>query len=94
MKKLWIVVILIVCLGVELTFAAKPVLRVGTDATYASFETIDNKGNYVGLDMELIKMIADEMGMELKIQNTSWDGIIPGLMNGNYDCLISAKNQC
>lgn len=24
------------------------------------------------------------------MQNVQWDGIIPGLMNGNYDCLISA----
>jgi polar amino acid transport system substrate-binding protein len=89
-KKLWIAIILVVCLGVGLTFAAKPVLRVGTDATYAPFETVDSSGNYVGYDMELIKMIADEMGMELKLQNIGWDGIIPGLMNGNYDCLISA----
>jgi polar amino acid transport system substrate-binding protein len=73
-----------------MTFAAKPELKVGTDATYAPFETVDSSGNYVGLDMELIKMIADEMGMELKLQNIGWDGIIPGLMNGNYDCLISA----
>ena len=35
-------------------------------------------------------MIADEMGMKLELQNIGWDGIIPGLMNGNYDCLISA----
>lgn len=90
MKKLWIAIILIVCLGVGMTFAAKPVLKVGTDATYAPFETIDSKGNFVGLDMEVIKLVADEMGMELKLQNISWDGIIPGLMNGNYDCLISA----
>jgi ABC-type amino acid transport substrate-binding protein len=89
-KKLWIAVILIVCLGVGMTFAAKPELNVGTDATYAPFETIDSSGKYVGLDMELIQMIADEMGMELKLQNIGWDGIIPGLMNGNYDCLISA----
>lgn len=90
MKKLWITAILIVCLGVGMAYAAKLVLKVGTDATYAPFETIDSSGKYVGLDMELIQMIADEMGMELKLQNIGWDGIIPGLMNGNYDCLISA----
>lgn len=71
-------------------FQSKQVLNVGTDATYEPFETIDESGNYVGFDMELIKMIADEMGMELKIHNVNWDGIIPGLINGNYDCLISA----
>lgn len=69
---------------------SKQTLTVGTDATYEPFESIDESGNYVGFDMELIKMIADELKMELKIQNVNWDGIIPGLINGNYDCLISA----
>ncbi|MGE5605997.1 MAG: basic amino acid ABC transporter substrate-binding protein [Bacteroidota bacterium] len=69
---------------------SKKTLNVGTDATYEPFESIDESGNYVGFDMELIKMVADEMKMELKLQNVNWDGIIPGLINGNYDCLISA----
>ncbi len=69
---------------------SKKALNVGTDATYEPFESIDESGNYVGFDMELIKMVADEMKMELKLQNINWDGIIPGLINGNYDCLISA----
>jgi polar amino acid transport system substrate-binding protein len=69
---------------------SKKVLNVGTDAAYEPFESIDESGEFVGFDMELIKMVADEIGMELKLHNVSWDGIIPGLMNGNYDCLISA----
>ena len=65
-------------------------LTVGTDATYEPFESIDESGNFVGLDIELIEMVAAEMDMELEIKNVNWDGIIPGLLNGNYDCLISA----
>ncbi len=89
-KLLWISLVLALVLTSGLAFAAKPVLRVGTDATYEPFETIDKSGAYVGFDMELIKMVADQMGYELKLQNVGWDGIIPGLNNGNYDCLISA----
>ncbi len=90
-KLLWLSLVLALVLSTGLAFAAKPVLKVGTDATYEPFETIDPKtGQFVGFDMELIKMVADEMGMELQLQNIGWDGIIPGLMNGNYDCLISA----
>lgn len=69
---------------------ARPVLRVGTDAAYEPFEYIDEDGNFAGFDMELIAMVAEEMGRDLELQNVQWDGIIPGLMNGNYDCLISA----
>lgn len=87
--------ILVLVLTITLTlfagcFQSKQVLNVGTDATFEPFESVDESGNFVGFDMELIKMIADEMKMELKIHNVNWDGIIPGLINGNYDCLISA----
>lgn len=92
MKKLFcfsFVAILVLGLATG-CFQSKKVLNVGTDAAYEPFESIDESGEFVGFDMELIKMVADEIGMELKIHNVSWDGIIPGLMNGNYDCLISA----
>ncbi len=92
MKKfLWISIISVMILALSAgCLQSKKVLNVGTDATYEPFESIDASGNYVGFDMELIKMIADELKMELKLQNIGWDGIIPGLLNGNYDCLISA----
>jgi ABC-type amino acid transport/signal transduction systems, periplasmic component/domain len=91
MKKYSLLVIVCVFILVSsITLAAKPVLRVGTEATYAPFETIDENGNYVGFDMDLIRMVAAQLGMQLKMNNISWDGIIPGLMNGNYDCIIAA----
>ncbi|MGE5582882.1 MAG: basic amino acid ABC transporter substrate-binding protein [Bacillota bacterium] len=89
-KYAWLAVILVVILAAGMALAAKPVLRVGTDATYEPFETIDKNGNFVGFDMDFIRLVADAAGMELKLMNVGWDGIIPGLNNGNYDCLISA----
>jgi polar amino acid transport system substrate-binding protein len=89
-KYVWLTLILVFILVAGMGLAAKPVLRVGTDATYAPFETIDKDGNYVGFDMDFIRLVAAQAGMELKLMNVGWDGIIPGLMNGNYDCLISA----
>lgn len=92
MKKLFFLsLVAILVLGLATgCLQSKKVLNVGTDAAYEPFESIDESGEFVGFDMELIKMVADEIGMELKLHNVSWDGIIPGLMNGNYDCLISA----
>jgi ABC-type amino acid transport substrate-binding protein len=89
-RMIWIPLLLTLLLAGSLCLAAKPVLRVGTEATYEPFETQDKQGNFVGFDMELIKMVADQLGMKLKIYNIGWDGLIPGLMNGNYDCLIAA----
>lgn len=91
MKKYsWLAIVLSIILFSGLALSAKPVLRVATEATYAPFETIDKNGNFVGFDMDLIRLVADQAGMQLKMLNVSWDGIIPGLMNGNYDCIIAA----
>ncbi len=74
--------------GAEEAFS---VLRVGSDVTYPPFEFVATGTNeYVGFDLDLIRAVAEEMGMRAEINNVSWDGIIPGLINKNYDVLISA----
>src|SRR5690554_1282819 len=97
MKKSYLIALVVVVVAAAAVYLLFPksqetsgVLRVGTDAAYEPFESIDEDGNFVGFDMELIAMVADELGLELELKNIAWDGIIPGLMNGNYDCLISA----
>ncbi|MCR4426082.1 MAG: basic amino acid ABC transporter substrate-binding protein [Firmicutes bacterium] len=78
-------------LGATALGAAKPVLRVGTDATYPPFEFQDEKtGAYAGFDMDLIRAIGNAIDMDVQITSVQWDGIIPGLIAGNYDVIISA----
>lgn len=93
MKKflvLGLMLVLVLSMGVA-GQAAKQVLRVGSDVTYAPFEFADAKtGEFKGFDIDLIKAVGKTLGMEVEIKNTAWDGIIPGLINGNYDVLISA----
>ena len=73
--------------------AAEPgvpaVLRVGTDATYPPFEFVEGD-EFKGFDMDLIREIGRRLGVQVVIQNVAWDGLIPGLNNGNYDVIISA----
>lgn len=64
-------------------------LRVGTDATYPPFEFIEGD-TFKGFDMDLIREIGRRLGVRVQIQNVSWDGIIPGLVSGHYDVIISA----
>jgi len=90
-RYLWLIVALLLIVGAGSgCLNSKAALKVGTDAAYAPFEYVDKNGKYAGFDIELIQMVADELGRKMEIQNIGWDGIIPGLMNGNYDCLISA----
>jgi polar amino acid transport system substrate-binding protein len=66
------------------------VVVVGSNAEYPPFEYVDEAGNIVGFDIELIGAIAEEAGFEFELVNTRWDGIFVALANGEFDAVISA----
>ena len=66
------------------------VLVVGTEATYGPYEFLDDNANPVGCDIWLAQQIADELGVEPKIQDMAFDGIINSVMIGDVDIGIAA----
>ncbi|MEO9338472.1 transporter substrate-binding domain-containing protein [Mesorhizobium sp. SB112] len=64
-------------------------VKIATDATFPPFESIDSKGQLVGYDVELMQAVCDAAELNCDIFNAAWDGMIPGLMDGKYDALIS-----
>ncbi len=64
-------------------------LNIATDATFPPFESIDSSGKLVGYDIELMQAICDAAKLDCNIFNAAWDGMIPGLIDGKYDALIS-----
>ena len=63
---------------------------IGTNAEYPPFEMVDDDGNIVGFDPELMTAIADAAGFEFEFVNTRWDGIFVALASGEFDAVISA----
>ena len=83
--------LLIGCTKEEAKESKREVLRIGTDATYPPFETVDTEtGEPSGFDIDLIKEICKENNWRPEIIVTPFDGIIPGLNNKKYDVVISA----
>ncbi|WP_020649729.1 transporter substrate-binding domain-containing protein [Solimonas variicoloris] len=64
-------------------------LRVGLEAGYVPFEMRDRKGNIIGFDVDLARLMARYMGVKLTLVNTQWDGIIPALLTDKFDLLMS-----
>ncbi len=63
-------------------------LIVGTEAGFAPYEYL--KGNeVVGVDMDIAKAIADELGMELEIQNMTFDGALIAVQQGKVDMVAA-----
>ena len=70
---------------------ADGVLTVGCEVGYPPMEYTTEDGlTAVGFDIDVGKAVAELLGLEWKIVNTSWDGIFAGLEKGQYDCIISA----
>ena len=70
---------------------AKGTLIVASDATYAPMEYIAKDGHtVVGVDADLAKAIAGILGLKFKVENQTFDAIIPGLRSHKYDIGMSS----
>ena len=70
--------------------ASSETITVVTDPTFAPFESMDDNGNMVGLDIDLMNKIAEDTGMTIKWENVPFDSIITGLTECQYDMAIAA----
>jgi polar amino acid transport system substrate-binding protein len=67
-------------------------VRIGMDATYAPFESVNSKGEIVGFEVDYGKALCAKMKVTCTFQNQDWDGIIPSLVAGKFDVIFSAMN--
>ncbi len=66
------------------------VITVATDATWPPFEYVDAESKaIVGFDIDLMQAIAAAEGFEVRIVNVSWDALLAGVAQGEYDAAIS-----
>lgn len=63
-----------------------------TAAEFPPFETRNEAGEIIGFDIDLANMIAEELGMELQIEDMKFDGIIGSLQAGRADMAIAGMN--
>lgn len=69
-------------------------LIMGTSADYAPFEFMykgeDGNMQYGGIDVSVGQYIAESMGKELKVENMSFEYLLPSLVKGDFDIVIAA----
>jgi len=59
-------------------------IRVGSDTTYPPFETIDENGNAVGFDVDLVNAICAKINCKAKVITYSWDGMMAAVGAGEF----------
>jgi polar amino acid transport system substrate-binding protein len=64
-------------------------LVVGTEAAYVPYEFVKD-GMIIGYDPDIIAIMVKNLGVKAQVIDTAWNGIIPALYAGKFDCIILA----
>jgi ABC-type amino acid transport substrate-binding protein len=66
------------------------VLLVGLEPTYPPFESLNERGELVGFDVEMAKALAERMGVRAEFIQTDFDGLFAAVETRRFDVIISA----
>lgn len=89
------IIIVLVALFVFMSIVALPAtaapekITVGTSADWPPFEWVDANNNFVGFDMDLMKIIANIQGYEVEINDIGFDSLIPALQSDRIDLMAA-----
>lgn len=64
-------------------------LRVGLDASFPPFENIDADGQISGLDVDIARAVAADLGVKAELVNIGFDGLYDALLARRVDVVIS-----
>ncbi len=64
-------------------------LRVAVQTQGPPVSFIDKNGERTGFAIEVVKMMAEDMGVELKLLDFDWKGLTPAVNSGKADFLAA-----
>jgi len=66
------------------------VITVGTEGTYRPFTFhAGSGGQLTGYDVDVMRAVADKLGVDVKFEETQWDAIFAGLDAGRFDAIAN-----
>lgn len=57
----------------------------GAEASFAPFESLDDKGNIVGIDADILAALFGELGVDYEYKNVGWDPVFQKVQSGDLD---------
>lgn len=66
------------------------VIQFAMSGGYPPFNYYDDQGNLVGFDVDIAREVAKRLEVEFEPVTTNWDGIIVGLLAGQYDGILGS----
>lgn len=78
------------CLAQDAAPAPKPAIRIAVEGAYPPFNFIDANNELQGFEVDLLKSLCDAMKATCELVPHAWEGIIKGLLNREYDAIMSS----
>jgi polar amino acid transport system substrate-binding protein len=66
-------------------------LRVGM-STFVPWAMKDKTGQLIGFEIDVARLLAQDMGVKIELIPTKWAGIIPALLTGKFDVIIGGMS--
>ena len=66
-------------------------LRVGF-STFVPWAMKDKDGEFIGFEIDVMKELAKDLGVEIEFVPTTWSGIIPALLSNKFDVIIGGMS--
>lgn len=64
-------------------------LTVATSPDFPPFEYYDDNNNVIGIEVEILKLICEELGYELDLQTMNFDAVLTGVASNKYTVGVS-----
>jgi polar amino acid transport system substrate-binding protein len=95
-RAVWPALVCVLCLALGTgnpsvaTAQDKPSIKVAVEGAYPPFNYLDQNNELQGFEVDLLKALCDAMQTECTLVSHEWDGIIRGLLNHEYDAIVSS----
>lgn len=77
--------------GIEVS-AQEKVYIIGTDTTYAPFEYVDEEGDFVGIDMDILEAIAEDQNFDFELRILGFNAAVQALESNQVDGVIAGMS--
>ncbi len=68
---------------------SKGELVIATSPDFPPFEELKENGNVEGIEIDILNIICEKLGVKLKIEQMDFDSVLPGVLAGKYDVGVS-----
>jgi len=89
MKKLLVILAAVLFSVVLAQDLQGRVLVVGSDTTFPPFESVNDSGEIVGFDVDIMNAICEKINCVAQFKTTAFDGIFVALAAGEFDMVVS-----